>query len=946
MSAPDIPREPGTALTEFGRRSRPGPSHHPPSGTSGRLIVALTVGAGVAGVWLLFFPGQLPEATDIVGFPIWANFNIDRYFQVYNAISIVFPAAAVAAYAALSLANRRFHGGRLNDGAERDRLQPSELDDGPSPVPGRGARVMRAGLVGSVLGLEIAYTTATGGRGFWLTAVLAGAAYVGLVSVAAAGISIRRRRSRYWDRHSAVNALFVPLTILGLYGISRATRVTVLANGNVDSFPWMPLVVAAATAATAFLWVAIRLSRAEGRRETVAQVERTAIMMVAGPVLLFVLVARIPGAFGRMDVFHEGEWLAGARLVGSGRFPWRDLYFIHGPLQDILAPLTGMSVFEQSRWGALAGFYTLFRPAIVISFYLLLVRLVRGDWIFLAMTPAILPLGIDARFLLLPLALLLLIGLLRRPGRLRAMGLAAFLVAQSVLVPETAPFALAVGIVLVSFELYHREQATGIVTSVPRTLWFTLGAGVTVLGWAGYLVTRGALDDFLGYYLTFAGGHELTGGIPIQWGTGGTGLFLFGVVAPVASILVFGLFFAARLRGSRLTVQDWAVAALALFVVYFYRKFLSRADGHVYQVLQVSIPLILYVVYRTVAEVERPLGSEHGSRMARGLSRFRPLSLAVLAIAFLVGPGPVLRAAATMPDHFSAQAPEAPWLASLGYSTDDAIDRARLEDLKAVLAALQNPSGRIFDFTNQPAVFHYLLDYQPASRYYHVTMATRLRTQRDLLAELLEDPPEIAVFNATDGIPAWDEIPNTVRHYEISDFLLDRYRPVVFAAGNLLMLRKDLDPPPAWRSSLDLDARPITNDLYFRTFPCDWGYAPNFLEVDPPPAEAGAIELGLQPAPESGLEVDLPPGFRAYDWLELRSRSPLQADAFLLTPGAAGREIKFRTQEGAGTRYLVQVGSCPQWHGYARTSLLLLHDRPQDILSLRLLRSGGEDGAR
>jgi hypothetical protein len=371
--------------------------------------------------------------------------------------------------------------------------------------------------------------------------------------------------------------------------------------------------------------------------------------------------------------------------------------------------------------------------------------------------------------------------------------------------------------------------------------------------------------------------------------------------------------------------------------------------------------------------------------MARGLSRFRPLSLAVLAIAFLVGPGPVLGAAATMPDHFSARAPEPPWLASLGYSTDDAIDRARLEDLKAVLAALPNPSGRIFDFTNQPAVFHYLLGYQPASRYYHVTMATRLPTQRDLLAELLEDPPEIVVFNATDGMPAWDEIPNTVRHYEISDFLLDRYRPVVFAAGNLLMLRGDLnpppgwrsaldlsvrpitkdlyfrtfpcdwgyapnflevDPPPGWRSALDLSVRPITKDLYFRTFPCDWGYAPNFLEVDPPPAEAGAIELRLQPAPGSGLEVELPPGFRTYDWLELRSGSPFQADAFLLTPGVAGREISFRTPEGAGTRYLVQIGSCPQWHGYARTSLLLLHDRPQDILSLRLLRSGEEDGAR
>ena len=945
MSAPDLPREPGTALAEFRRRSRPGPSHHPPSGTMGRLIVALTVGVGVASLWLLFFPGQLPEATDIVGFPIWANFNIDRYFQVYYAISIVFPAAAVASYAALTFAGRRFHGRRLKDERDRDRLQPSEMADEPLPVPGRGARVARAALVGSIFGLESAYTTATGGWGFWLTAVLVAVAYVALVSVAA-GISTRRGQGRYWDRLSAVNALFVPLTLVGLYGISRSTRVTVLANGNVDSFPWMPPVVAVGAAATALLWVAIRLSGAEGRRETFAQVERTTIMMVAGPVLLFVLIARIPGAFGRMDVFHEGEWLAGARLVGSGRFPWRDLYFIHGPLQDILSPLTGMSIFEQSRWGALAGFYMLFRPAIVISFYLLLARLLRGDWVFLAMTPAVVTLGLDARFLLLPLALLLLIGLLRKPGTLRAMGLATFLVAQSVLVPETAPFALAAGIVLVSFELYHREQGSGIVASFPRTLWFTLGSIVTVLGWAGYLVSRGALDDFLGYYLTFAGGHELTGGIPIQWGTGGAGLFLFAVVAPVASILVFGLFFAAWLRRGRLTVQDWAVAALALFVAYFYRKFLSRADGHVYQVLQVSIPLILYVVYRAVAEVERPVGGEHGPRMAQGLLRFRPLSLAILAIAFLVGPGPVLGAAATMPDHFSARAPEPPWLASLGYSTDDAIDRARLEDLKAVLAALPNPSGRIFDFTNQPAVFHYLLGYQPASRYYHVTMATRLPTQRDLLAELLEDPPEIVVFNATDGMPAWDEIPNTVRHYEISDFLLDRYRPVVFAAGNLLMLRGDLDPPPGWRSALDLSVRPITNDLYFRTFPCDWGYAPNFLEVDPPPAEAGAIELRLQPAPGSGLEVELPPGFRTYDWLELRSRSPFQADAFLLTPGVAGREISFRTPEGAGTRYLVQVGSCPQWHGYARTSLLLLHDRPQDILSLRLLRSGEEDGAR
>jgi hypothetical protein len=214
------------------------------------------------------------------------------------------------------------------------------------------------------------------------------------------------------------------------------------------------------------------------------------------------------------------------------------------------------------------------------------------------------------------------------------------------------------------------------------------------------------------------------------------------------------------------------------------------------------------------------------------------------------------------------------------------------------------------------------------------------------LAELREDAPGVVVFNATDGIPAWDEIPNTVRHYEISDFLLDRYRPVVFAGGNLLMLRKDLELPPGWPDALDLSVRPVLDNLYFRTFPCDWRYAPNFLDVDPRPTETGAIDLKLR---RSGtrIQVELPPRFRAYDWLELRGSGSLQGDVFVLTdPVVAGREISFRTLDGVGPRFLVRVGSCSQWHGYTGRRLLLLHDRPQDIVSVRLLRSAEEEDDR
>jgi hypothetical protein len=159
-------------------------------------------------------------------------------------------------------------------------------------------------------------------------------------------------------------------------------------------------------------------------------------------------------------------------------------------------------------------------------------------------------------------------------------------------------------------------------------------------------------------------------------------------------------------------------------------------------------------------------------------------------------------------------------------------------------------------------------------------------------------------------------------------------------------LRNDLDPPPGWPAKLDLNVPPITDDLYFLGFPCDWGYAPNFLELAPPPARAEAVSLQVQNTSGPRLALDLPPGFQSYDWLEIRTNGRLASDTFVLTdvPDVPGRAISFRTLDRAGIRYLVRVGSCPQWRGYQPGSLLLLHDQPQDILAVRLLRSRGGGG--
>jgi hypothetical protein len=107
--------------------------------------------------------------------------------------------------------------------------------------------------------------------------------------------------------------------------------------------------------------------------------------------------------------------------------------------------------------------------------------------------------------------------------------------------------------------------------------------------------------------------------------------------------------------------------------------------------------------------------------------------------------------------------------------------------------------------------------------------------------------------------------------------------------------------------------------------------------------ETGAQEVGFAPISGGlhGLELELPSGSADYDWLEIRGE--LAPDWFTLTdrPTHGNRAIAFRTLEDEGDRYLVRVGSCPQWRGYGEHPLLLLHNRAQDIVSIRLLESAG-----
>ena len=80
-------------------------------------------------------------------------------------------------------------------------------------------------------------------------------------------------------------------------------------------------------------------------------------------------------------------------------------------------------------------------------------------------------------------------------------------------------------------------------------------------------------------------------------------------------------------------------------------------------------------------------------------------------------------------------------------------------------------------------------------------MAIREVIQQDLIDKLANDRPLFVVYaQGETGLPTWDDVPNMVRHYDISQFLLPNYRPFADVHGQVIYIRKQADVPDSLNS--------------------------------------------------------------------------------------------------------------------------------------------------
>jgi hypothetical protein len=797
-------------------------------------VLVFIVASALAGICAYAIWSQLPEEldvrTDIVGYPIHSNFNINRYVWFYWLIAGFVPVVTLAIFLAIRKVIPR--------GQARRRPRPRQpaVEESPPPLSGRtlvAVGIARVAFVGGVFGLEIAFAMSEGSGWVLSIGLPVMAGYASLAYVAALVVErVVRFPTTFWERLALVNAFAVPFCVAALYGVSRSTEISVASSGRVHEYAWFPGWLAAGLTVGLLAWTLWSAFLAWGGIDF-HKLERRLLLVVAGPVVIFLFVAALPGAGGGIDFFHEGEFLAGERLTEDGAFPWRDLIFIHGFLSDVLFPSVGFTLFEDSRWGHVAGISVVVVPLYWISMYYLFAYLFHRNWFFLIGTQLALVLGVvvevHLRFLLLPFMLLLLAALLSRPSWARALAFMGVVIVETIIVPETAVAAVAVLVTIVAFEAYYYDRSKAFLPNFRRTFLCT-GAGMVLTTiWVAFLAAYGALDDFVFSYLTFASDHTLTGGLPVAWVDD---RFRFAVGAPVVLVVLAFWYFAFQIvrRGSP-SVADWTMGASALFVALYYHRFLSRADEHVYNSYAVAIPLLYYALYRLISLAEESL-RRIGARLdARALIRLGVTAVAVGAL-LVQAPASVADVVGDAPRRLDASVDEEPRTPAIGFTARGRFYDDLLEDVDTILSAYIGPDGEVFDFGNSPALFHYFLDRPSPTRYYHVSMAIRGDTQEDLVDELERERPRLVVFSSHGtGLPVWDFISNQVRHYRVSEYLLDHYRPFMHWNGFTFMWRKGVELRPA-RLANRLEGL-TTEDLYFRTYECDWGYAPSFLSDGP-----------------------------------------------------------------------------------------------------------------
>ncbi|MDX6204502.1 MAG: hypothetical protein QOF39_559 [Frankiales bacterium] len=795
-----------------------------------RFVLSAGVAALVGALIWWRQPTQLSRSTDIIGYPTWADFYFPRTFLAYRLAVWELPLVTLLSYALL-----RWKGPLRLSRPEAARPTVALVDEGTEVGRYPLLRLLIVLPPAALVGVAVSTRPVVFGGAVTTAGIVAAVCYVLVVYAAALILGKVAGRGRFGRQPlELVNAAGCVLVAFGAVAFFAQHCLVQATNGQRHYWHWFPAWALVLLIALGLGWTAWRLRSGWSP----AQVERPLRRVLVGSAILFLATGAMPATVGGLGGFDDMQSVTGAGLLSRGYFPWRDFLFIHGLFEDALRSSLGFVMFQHTYWGSVAGSFLIVAPLCWVSVYVL------GSWssrhgglIGLGVVMFALWNGVSAvlfyRFIALPVIFVLLGEALRRKQLRWTAALAVAVFVDGLLVPESSFQAGAISLVLIGSDLVHRDAAASWRTTLRRSGTFFGTGAVLVVVWAVFLAANHALGSFVQYYRIFGPGHAASGAIPVAIsGRLSWGLFYLTVVLVVLTLATTGW----RLLSRRSwTPRDWVTVAAAITAGLYEEKLLGRFDGgHLLQT--VGVALSLWTLWAATI-----LDAADGLVVAvfRRVRLLRPVlpmfarvaTVAVLLVTFVQQP--IIRHQLWhIPQTEKSQVNTLDQVPLVGYSAPAAMDPTLLPDLDRVLDTYGGPMAKVFDNTNSLGYFYYLLGRAPASAFVHVSMAEPEYAQKLLTAQLSKSrPPLVAFDDDLLGLPAWDGPRNNVRHFEVAQYLLDGWTPILRTHSVLFLLRNDLVKN---RPEIPvLSVPPSAADLYFSSANCDWGDTPNFLSSRP-----------------------------------------------------------------------------------------------------------------
>lgn len=520
-----------------------------------------------------------------------------------------------------------------------------------------------------------------------------------------------------------------------------------------------------------------------------------------------------------IDLFHRGESIGPASDYLRGKVAFRDVFALHGMLEDGQLDAWLMQLFGRSLEVAIAR-------TVVVGAFLGVAIWFLGIVIFESIPLALLCVAMGSwttaennRTFFQVAAAALFWNALRRRSRASAVGSGVFAGVALFFSYEIGAYSIA-GALAASLLLWiaSKRVAWDGLPPAQAALFFLLGAGLGAAPFATVLAMQGALDDFaVTSFVTIPKIIDAVWSLPFPdlVSTFRRDLTLhtladfvlwekFHLVLSPIVIAIAAVYFIARWLRRRADRLDFALLVLTVFATVAQRTAFGRVSfRHQYFAAFLIGPLIVLlavVLVRTLRDVRREGGQGTRAFVA---------ALAVMAV-------PVVGVLFWIPDLVNARLHDF----TRYYGRVLRVDRDpnaeavqwRITDVVANVRALTKPNDPIFDFSNQPA-FYFFADRPNPTRFYQVPILSPPAFQAETLRALERAKPKVILRRSPELFDMFDGVTNDLRAQAVSAYIDDVYRFHRSVRGVELWTRRTDVKPRAIPDYLHLIRLPDKKEL-------------------------------------------------------------------------------------------------------------------------------------